>query len=310
MNQSDWDPLFHEYAASVIHRLQSDELTSIFQDYSDFLVDCVEKKPAWQIALPVIACLGAGGSLEDGITLGCAWAPLYLASEILDDVEDKEFTPNQFIPSPELAINLATSLLFAAYHTLSSTQNNNQMRSMVQIFSSAGFDAAFGQHQDLTKTQSTLEETLNQYWEIVILKSGSVFRAATAGGAAAGAANEKIVETLGDYGTALGVMLQIIDDCRDAFTQSEEAIKREISLPLLLYLLTSGEENIIFPPVCTRAEWRDLLKNSGVIQVISTILLQWKTRALQSLEPLPESREKRILESIPSLFLERIASTQ
>ena len=72
----------------------------------------------WQIALPVIACLAADGSLEDGVTIASAWAPLYLASDILDDLEDKEFEPERFLPSPEIASNLATSLIFAAFRTL------------------------------------------------------------------------------------------------------------------------------------------------------------------------------------------------
>ncbi len=121
-------------------------------------------------------------------------------------------------------------------------------------------------------------------------------------------ADETIAEALGDYGTALGVMLQLIDDCRDAFSHSQEAINWEISLPLLLYLMTIGEENIIFPKVSSQAEWSDLLQKTGVIQAISALLLQWKSRALESLSPLPQSREKHILERIPSLFLERIPS--
>jgi len=55
--------------------------------------------PAWQIALPVIACLAAGGSLEDGITLASAWISLYIASDILDNVEDKELIPDRFLIS-------------------------------------------------------------------------------------------------------------------------------------------------------------------------------------------------------------------
>ena len=114
------------------------------------------------------------------------------------------------------------------------------------------------------------------------------------------------MEALGDYGTALGVMLQLIDDCRDAFSHSQEAIHWEISLPLLLYLMTIGEEKIVFPEVQSQAEWADLLQKTGVIQAISTLLLEWKARALASLRPLHKSREKQILESIPSLFLESI----
>jgi len=77
-------------------------------------------------------------------------------------------------------------------------------------------------------------------------------------------------------------------------------------LPLLLYLMAVGEENIVFPEVSSQAEWSDLLQKSGVILAISALLLQWKSRALESLSPLPQSQEKIILERILSLFLERI----
>jgi octaprenyl-diphosphate synthase len=308
MNNFKWDPLFDEYAALVIQKLQSDELTSGFQEFTEFLVERIQSMPAWQIALPVIACLASEGSLEDGITLASAWVSLYTASEILDNVEDNELMPDRLLTSPEVASNLATGLIFASLNYLTLIQDASKVSQIVKIFSSAGFDATYGQHRDLTQTQSPVDICLNNYWEIIILKSGSVFRAATAGGAVAGVANGSIVVALGDYGTALGVMLQLLDDCRDAFSHSQKAINWEISLPLLLYLMTIGEENIIFPEVSSQAEWSDLLKKNRVIHAITSLLLQWKSRALDSLGPLRESREKLILERIPSLFLERISS--
>jgi len=308
MKNSDWDPLFDEYAVQVINKLHADELSSTFSEYAQFLIERVQSMPAWQIALPVIACRAAGGSLEDGIILASAWVPLYLASEILDKVEDKELMPDRFLTSPEVASNLATGLIFASFQTLTSIQDAGKASQIIRIFSGSGFDAVNGQHRDLVQTRLPVELSLNNYWEIIILKSGSVFRAAIEGGAAAGGADETIAEALGDYGAALGVMLQLMDDCRDAFNHSQEAINWEISLPLLLYLMTVGEENIIFPEVSSRAEWSNLLKETGVIDSIAWLLLQWKSRALDSLVPLRKSREKLVLERIPSLLLERIPS--
>ncbi len=306
MKTTEPDPLFQEYAAFVLRRLQAEELSSIFPDCSQLLVERVQEMPAWQVALPAIACQAAGGSLEDGLALASAWCPIYLASEMLDSVEDKEFIPDRFAPFPEAATNLATGLIFAAFHTLASLQNPDRAQRAARVFSSSGFSATYGQHRDLLKIPSPVEEALHDYWEMVMLKSGSVFRIATAGGAAAGISDEAIVDALGDYGTALGVMLQLMDDCRDAFNPSEEAVNWEISLPLLLYLMTVGKETIAFPQVSSRAEWSELLTRMGVIHAISSLLLEWKMRALASLAPLHNSREKRILEMIPSIFLERI----
>jgi hypothetical protein len=306
MNNSALDQLFNEYAAPVINRLQSYDLSSTFQDCSQLLNDHILKIPAWQIALPVISCLAAGGTLEAGYALATAWYPGYLASEILDNVEDKEFIPDRLAPSPEVATNLATSLIFIAFHALTLLHDPERASRASRIFSQSGFEATYGQHRDLIKTPSSVEKTLNDYWEMIILKSGSVFRTATAGGAAAGTSDDRYIDALGDYGTALGVMLQLLDDCRDVFTQSQEIIHWEISLPLLIYLMTIGEENICFPKVDSKAEWCDLLKRTGVINAIASLLLKWKNRALDSLQPLSISTEKHILESIPSLFLERI----
>jgi hypothetical protein len=306
MDYSELDSLFHEYAEAVIHRLHSCDLASTFPDCSQLINDRIRKKPSWQIALPVISCLAAGGTQETGMKLSTAWYPLYLASEILDNVEDKEFVPDQLVASPEVATNLGTSLIFIAFHSLTAIQTPKNLRRTIKVFASLGLEATYGQHRDLTKKPSPVEKSLDDYWERIILKSGSVFRMATAGGAAAGTPNETIIGILGDYGSALGVMLQIIDDCRDAFSQSQTAITWEVSLPLLLYLLTLGEENIVFPKIASRAEWNHLLEETGVINAISSLLLEWKTRALECLEPLEISREKSILERIPSLFLERI----
>jgi len=290
MNDPEVDSLFHQYAEAVIHGLRSCELASTFPECAQLISERIDQKPSWQIALPVIVCLAAGGAQEAGVQVAIAWYPLYLASEILDNVEDKELVPDQLVASPEVATNLATSLIFTAFHSLAMIQSPDSSRRVTEIFSRCGFEATCGQHGDLTQKPSPVEKILDEYWERTILKSGSVFRMVTAGGAAAGTLNETIIEALGDYGTALGVMLQIIDDCRDAFSQSQTAITWEVSLPLLLYLLAVEEETIVFPEITSRTEWKRLLEKTGVIDAISSILLEWKTRALECLEPLGISR--------------------
>jgi len=308
MKNNDWDTLFHKYALPVIQNLQSDELSATFSEYRQYLTDQIKRIPTWQIALPVIACLATGGTTEDGIPVASAWVSMFLASEILDNVEDKELTTDQFLTSPEAASNLATGLIFHSFHTLASIHDTDKASQISRIFSGSGFDAVNGQHRDLIQTRLLVEEFLNNYWEIIILKSGSVFRAATVSGSAVANADKTITEALGDYGTALGVILQLMDDCRDAFNHSPEALRREITLPLLLYLMSIGEESILFPEVSTQAEWSNLLQKTGVVDAIASLLLDWKSRALDSLAPLRESEEKHILEMIPSLILGRIPS--
>ena len=309
MDHCELDQIVNQYAQQVIQCVQSWDFLSAYPDCSQVLTEHILKIPAWQIALPLISCLAAGGTLETGNAIAAAWYPGYLASEILDNVEDKEFIPDGLLSSAEVATNLATGLVFIAFRALSVIPDPERACQATRIFSESGFQATSGQHRDLIKAPSSVEDALDDYWEVIILKSGSIFRTATAAGAAAGTSDERHIEALGDYGTALGVMLQLIDDCRDVLTCSQEKVNWEISLPLLLYLMSIGEENIYYPGVDSKADWSDLLRSSGVIHAISSLLFDWKTHALTSLEPLGDSMEKQILETIPSLFLERIPLT-
>jgi hypothetical protein len=166
MKKTEWDSLFHEYALRVINNLQSDELSSTFSDYLQFLNDQIQSMPDWQIALPVIACLAAGGSVNDGIVPASAWVSLNLASEILDNVEDKELTTDHFLTSPEVASNFATGLILASFHALTSIKDASKARRIVKIFSGSAFDAVYGQHRDLLQNRLPVELFLNNYWEI------------------------------------------------------------------------------------------------------------------------------------------------
>jgi hypothetical protein len=295
-----------KYAVEVIRRLQKDELACSFLACKRLLEDAALQIPSWQIALPAIACVAVGGEQSAGFTVAAAWFPAFLASEIFDHLEDKEYADLPKAGSPEVMMNLASSLIFLAFHHLSANQEPCKGGRAARLLAAAGFEAASGQHRNLVKEQISVEKSLDEYWELVILKSGSVFRAATGLGALMGTENEQLIEALSDYGTALGVMLQLLDDCRDAFTPSDDLVHWEISLPLLMYLMLKGEENITFPAVTTKAELSDLFTRAGVVNAIASILLEWKRRALDCLELLSDTTEKRLLEGIPSAILERL----
>jgi geranylgeranyl pyrophosphate synthase len=303
MENSGFDLLFREYSVYVIRRLLSDELLSSFQDCSRFLNAQPIIVPPWQIALPVLSCLAAGGTLEDGYTAAAAWYPVCLASEILDSVEDREYLPEGDLLSQEIATNLATSFIFLALHLYASIKDVQKITRVSRLFSILGFQAAIGQHRDLIKPSSSVDKSLEDYWGTIMMKSGNVFRMGTAGAAAVASPDENLIDALGDYGTALGVMLQLIDDCRDALTPTPDKIIWETSLPLLLYLMALGEAEIIYPDVNSKAEWSNLLRKTGVINTIAVLLQEWQLRANKSLEPLANTNEKQILETIPSLIL-------
>ena len=299
--------LCSSYANRVVAKMLALDILVEFPECLGWLKKHVTDLHDWLIVLPLISCMAAGGSFEDGIEVAAAWYPMYLASDLLDKVDDREFTPDDVVSSPEQATNLGTSLIFLSFHRLSLIQKPGGSVRTSAIFSSQGFAATNGQHQDLLATSLSVNDALEKYWQTIILKSGSVFRAATAGGAAAGTTDETVINRLGDYGTAVGVMLQLLDDGRDILKTSDDVIQGwEVSLPLLLYLLATGAENIIYPPFRSSAEWHTCLREARVIETFSVILLQWKERALESIQGLAETEEKKILENFLALVLESI----
>ncbi len=305
MDDRDLDQILRIYSEPVVRRISSCELALTFPECSQLIAGHITEIPAWQIALPVIACVAVGGTPEPGNCVASAWFTANLASEILDDLEDRQFMPEPALPTKEQAMNLATSLVFKAFHDLSLIPDPRGACRAVQIFAEAGFKASFGQHQDLLHKPLSVEQALMNYWEAVILKSGSVFMAGAGAGAAAGTTDERSIHALAEYGTSLGVMLQLFDDCRDIFSQADGEASHEISLPVLLYLLAEGEEELRNLDVSTRGQLVELLTRKDIITAISALLLEWKGRALQQLSFLPDSPEKQVLEKIPALFLER-----
>jgi hypothetical protein len=306
MNQGAWDDLFHEYAALVKTPRCLDDSAPADEAYLCFRAEALGSLPDWELALPVVAALAAGGTEAEGALVGKAWALLYLASDLFDHLEDQEFVPDRWLSSAQVASNLATGLIFDAFHTLAGLEDAGKSRVAVQIFSACGLDAVSGQHRALTQPAAPAEERLQAYWETTILKSGSVFRAAAEAAGAVGGADESVREALADYGTALGVMLQVMDDCRDAFERSPAAVEWQVSLPLLLFWSATGDQGGAFPPVQTKAQWRDLLAKTGVVAAIAELILQWQARAVESMAPLCDCAEKTLLANIPRLVLERV----
>lgn len=307
LDQSD---SFRTYARQVTAQVLSIDTLTRFPQCQDWLKSHIADLRDWQIALPLVTCLAVGGSLEDGLIVASAWCPFCLAAVILDDVEDDEFTPDGLVHSAQQATNLSTSLIFLCFERLATLKDPAGAARAGGVFSTQGFNATTGQGLSLVGTSSanlSVRDALESYWREIILKSGSIFKAAVVGGAAAGTADTPTIAALGNYGMALGVMVQLLDDCVDLLKTSDNGAIHtwEVSLPLLLYLLAKGEQRVIFPAVQTRSEWYAHLHEAKVAESFAAILSQWQTRALESIQGLQLSdAERKMLEALPTLILE------
>lgn len=143
-------------------------------------------------------------------------------------------TPN------ENALNLAICLSMLGYHavlTLSEGKDKSHLGKISPILSRMWITASDGQYQEVlfdTREQITIE----QYFELVKRKSGSLTACACKIGATLGGASESLVLQLEQFGIILGIMSQIRNDLNDFlhFEKKKDFIKNKKTLPYV-YLL-------------------------------------------------------------------------
>jgi geranylgeranyl pyrophosphate synthase len=176
------------------------------------------------------------------------------------------------------------------------------------IFANAGFDSSIGQLQDLTfdGKKPGSGDPLQEYWSAVIFKSGSIFMAGAAAGAAVGTDSTALVEAMADYGTALGVIRQVIDDCQDIQIDAKFSEKQS-KLPALLGSMVRGRgfgkqwnrKDKVDPSIPQLlSQDPQLLVEAGIPEITADILFEWRRRALESLHILEPSEARNALENI------------
>jgi hypothetical protein len=278
---------FDILADAVREQVVSAAFPLAWSECHQLLRNCIDETPSWILALPVLCCLAVGGSQVDGVKVSAGWLALNQSLHLLDAVEDGDFAPDEIVDKAEKALNLSTALIFMAYDFFSDLQSAGASQRVVKVCSECGFRATQGQHMGFDPFPAQIDEAINTYWQATILKSGSLFRMACAGGAAAGTDAQAPIEALGIYGTSIGVILQVLDDCRDMV--DARTGKQETSLPALLYSVASGRQEIIYP------DSRSSLEGTDVPETISTALSAWWQRASDSLKSLPQSEAVELL---------------
>lgn len=303
------DTFFASYADPVANYVASTTWLQEWPECRQLLLNrlpAVRQKP-WLLALPGVCCQAVGGTPADAIPVAAAAATLLQAAYLLDAIQDGDDIAALELPAPAIATGLATGLIFAAYRFLSCVQSHPRaVCRLTALFSEAAFHASLGQYLDLSQDYASLTEidALEAYWRTVKAKSGSIIRAAAAGGAAAGTDSERLIAALAQFGECLGVSLQVVDDCRDVLMNSPTG-KREISLPVLL-LSMAGESDLAVErqddgrggTPLSRETLLDVLGEADMTTIITDVLLEWRQCALNSLSPLDNSEAVATLESV------------
>jgi octaprenyl-diphosphate synthase len=99
-----------------------------------------------------------------------------------------------------------------------------------------------------TQRRFDLDLTLEQYLDIINMKTGALFAVSCELGAVLNGAPAPVVKSMYEYGANLGIAYQIYDDCVDVFGREREAGKSlgtdmkkgKLTLPFLLLLQHVG----------------------------------------------------------------------
>jgi octaprenyl-diphosphate synthase len=249
---------------------------------------------------------------------------IHTATLLHDDVVD-ESRQRRGRPTANLLWDNKSSVLVGDYLFARSFQlmvEPGNMRTL-EILANASATIAEGEVLQLTAAQDLATDE-SVYLQVVRGKTAALFSAATeVGGVIAGASAEQ-VQALFDYGDALGIAFQIVDDLLDYGGATETIGKnvgddfreRKLTLPVIKAVaLASQEERAFWSRTIEKGDQRDgdlehalsLLARHGAMEAARADALDWADRARAALELLPAHPVREMLSDLARFVVSRVA---
>lgn len=203
--------------------------------------------------LPGLCCQAAGGKLEWTLEVSAAWLLLYLAGHLVDSVEDGDKVDEiDALGGPGSAVNVANGYFLSAALMLnelpSEEHTKNQAHQISGDFYNTILAMTSGQHMDINLQQLSLK----QWWQVAGAKTGSFFSLACRSGAQLGTDDRDKIAAISDFGSHLGLMLQIHDDIEDlqllltdGAAQIPNGFQRSLAITYAFDVLPESEKSLL-----------------------------------------------------------------
>lgn len=249
---------------------------------------------------------------------------IHTATLLHDDVVD-ESEQRRGRPTANLLWDNTSSVLVGDYLFARSFQLMTECGSMevMRILSNAAATIAEGEVLQLTAAQDLATDEA-VYLQVVRGKTAALFSAAMEVGGVIADADAATVQALYDYGDALGVAFQIVDDLLDYQGQSEATGKnigddfreRKLTLPVIKAVAkASADERAFWVRTIEKGKQDDgdldhalaLLNKHGTLAETRADALHWANRAKMSLAPLPDHDIKDMLVDLADFVVDRIS---
>lgn len=247
---------------------------------------------------------------------------IHTATLLHDDVVD-ESDQRRGRPTANLLWDNTSSVLVGDYLFARSFQLMVETGSLrvLDILANAAATIAEGEVLQLTaaRNMATTEEV---YLKVVRGKTAALFSAANEVGGVIAGADEPQVRALYDYGDALGIAFQIVDDLLD--WQGGDAIGKntgddfregKMTLPVIRAIAAGGAEERAFWERTIgkgklaegdQAQALALLERHGALETTRADALDWADKAKSSLEALPSHDLRDMLQDLADYVVARI----
>jgi octaprenyl-diphosphate synthase len=247
---------------------------------------------------------------------------IHTATLLHDDVVD-ESGQRRGRPTANLLWDNTSSVLVGDYLFARSFQLMVETGSLrvLDILANAAATIAEGEVLQLTAA-ADLATTEEIYFKVIRGKTAALFSAATEVGGVIAGQSDDIVKALYNYGDALGIAFQIVDDLLDY--QGSSAIgknigddfrERKLTLPIIRALAQATDEDMAFWQRTIAKGQQDegdlahalaLFTKYGTLDSTKETALMWAQKAKQSLTPLPEHSLKTMLTDLADYVVARL----
>ncbi|CTQ48604.1 polyprenyl synthetase family protein [Jannaschia donghaensis] len=270
--------------------------------------------------LTVAAARLCGYDGEDHVKLAATVEFIHTATLLHDDVVD-ESNQRRGRPTANLLWDNQSSVLVGDYLFARSFQLMVETGSLriLDILSGAAATIAEGEVLQLTAARN-IATTEDTYLRVVRGKTAALFQAACESGAVVAGAPEDHVSALADFGDALGVSFQIIDDWLD-YGGAGDAIGKDLgddfregklTLPVIRAIAKGDDvEWAFWKDALERGNATDLDRARAILARHDTLeetrveAIAWRDRAKAALRRLPQSDLRDMLGDLADYVVAR-----
>jgi octaprenyl-diphosphate synthase len=249
---------------------------------------------------------------------------IHTATLLHDDVVD-ESQRRRGRPTANLLWDNKSSVLVGDYLFSRSFQLMVETGSLqvLDILANASATIAEGEVLQLTAAQD-LATTEAIYLQVVRGKTAALFSAATEVGGVIAGASEAQTRALFDYGDALGIAFQIVDDLLDyggaadalGKNTGDDFRERKLTLPVIKAVaMADVNERAFWARTIAKGDQKDgdleqaraIMARHGAMEAARQDALTWAARAVASLDVMPDHPIKEMLSDLADYVVERIA---